>query len=351
MVGRGNDTGNDMNFKQLFESGFKDLVCVIPPGAKLSPASKIAQDQIGKIPGRQNMAGMWGGYDWSSYILTPRDIAQWDSARANIGLKAGKYPAIDIDVTNEALAEMIKAEAFRHLGPAPVRVGRHPKSLLMYRAEELFGKMRIRFVDNNGVEQLVEMLAEGQQYVVGGIHPATREPYSLDRNIAETGPDGLGLITKDKAEAFFAAITETLETLGCQVTKVDHSADKAVERKAVEQTALLASSIDRLTELVSALPNTSALFPDREDYLLVGYAIKAAAGADHQFEALALFQDWALRWDGAEPNTAETSEADFNRMYPRSASAGTICWKRPVRLAWSKWPKRSSWPRKPRWTP
>ena len=305
-----------MNFKQLFESGFKDLVCVIPPGAKLSPASKIAQDQIGKIPGRQNMAGMWGGYDWSSYILTPRDIAQWDSARANIGLKAGKYPAIDIDVTNEALAEMIKAEAFRHLGPAPVRVGRHPKSLLMYRAEELFGKMRIRFVDDNGVEQLVEMLAEGQQYVVGGIHPATREPYSLDRNIAETGPDGLGLITKDKAEAFFAAITETLETLGCQVTKVDHSADKAVERKAVEQTALLAPSIDRLTELVSALPNTSALFPDREDYLLVGYAIKAAAGADHQFEALALFQDWALRWDGAEPNTAETSEADFNRMYP-----------------------------------
>lgn len=305
-----------LTFKRLYDSGFKELVSVIPPGASLSPASKIAQDQIGKTPGRQNMAGYWGGYDWNNYTPTPRDMLQWDNARANIGLKAGRYPAVDIDVTNEAMSDMIRAEATRILGKAPIRIGRHPKTLLMFRTEEPFGKMQLRFVDNQGIGQLVEMLADGQQYVIGGIHPATREPYRLDTDIAEAGPDALPLITKAQAEQFFATIAETLETLGCQVTKVDNSADKAVERKAVEQTGLLAPSMGKLIEVVAALPNTSAAFPDRDDYLLVGYAIKAAAGEANVAEAKELFCGWAERWEDAGDNAVETAAHDFDRMYP-----------------------------------
>lgn len=305
-----------LTFTRLFTAGFTDLVSVIPPGARLSAQSKISPDQIGKIPGRQNMGGLWGGYDWADYVPNPRDIAYWDRTRANIGLKAAKYPALDIDVTNESLASMIQAEAVRLLGAAPVRVGRHPKSLLMYRTDEAFGRMRLRFIDNDGVEHLVELLADGQQYVIGGIHPATREPYRLDTDICAGGPASLPLISKAQVEAFFAAIADTLQTLGCPVVKADHSADKADARKHVDQADLLAPSMGKLAEVVAALPNTSAAFPDREDYLLIGYAIKAAAGEANEADARDLFCGWAARWDDAGPDAMDTAAHDFDRMYP-----------------------------------
>ena len=210
-----------MKFKTLYEVGFTDLVSVIPPNAELSAMSKIQADQAGKAPGRQNAQGTWGGYGWQDYTPTPNDVERWDRSHANIGLKASKYPAVDIDVVNEGLARVIGDMAVKALGKAPMRIGRYPKRLFMYRTDEKIGRMQVRFRDGRGVEQLVEFLGDGQQYVIAGIHPITKEPYSLDVDLEARGPAGLKKVTREKIERFFADLTETLEMMGCQIIHAD----------------------------------------------------------------------------------------------------------------------------------
>jgi P4 family phage/plasmid primase-like protien len=304
-----------MKFKALYEAGFKDLVSVIPPNAELSAMSKIQADQAGKAPGRQNAQGTWGGYGWQDYTPTPNDVERWDRSHANIGLKASNYPAVDIDVVNEGLARVIGDMAVKALGKAPMRIGRFPKRLLMYRTEERIGRMRVRFKDGMGVEQLVEFLGDGQQYVIGGIHPITREPYSLDVDLEARGPACLKKVTKGKVEQFFADLTETLEMMGCEIIHADKTAERAQERQTIDQTGLIAPSVSHVAAAVSAIPNTTEHFPDRDDYIRMGYAIKAACGPDHESDAFEIFASWSERWEDGV-NSLDTIEADFGRMHP-----------------------------------
>ena len=304
-----------LTFKKLYDAGFKELVSVIPPAAPLSEMSKIAADQAGKAPGRINAQGTWGGYAWQTYDPTPNDIERWDRSRANIGLKAGKYPALDIDVVNESLARIIGDMATKALGAAPIRIGRAPKRLLMYRTDDQIGRMRLRFRDGKGVEQLVELLGEGQQYVIAGVHPVTKEPYTLDQDISVRGPRCLRKVGKDQVEKFFADLVETLEMTGCEIIHADTASGSPLERQNVDQATLVAPSLERLSAALKTIPNTSEHFPDRDDYIRMGYAIKAAAGPDNVGEALALFTDWALSWEDGV-NTVEMIEADFGRMHP-----------------------------------
>lgn len=304
-----------MTFKSLYQAGFTELVSVIPPAAPLSELSKITADQAGKAPGRQNAQGTWGGYNWQDYTPTQGDIERWDRSNANIGLKAGRYPALDIDVVNEGLSNIIGSMAKKALGNAPVRVGRWPKQLFMYRTDEPIGRMRLRFKDGKGVEQLVELLGDGQQYVVGGIHPVTREPYRLDQDITIRGPVCLKKITREKVEKFFADLVETLEMTGCEIIHADKSPERAAERQNVDQASLVADDLSKLSEALKTIPNRSEFFPDRDDYIRMGYAIKAAAGPDNENEALALFSEWAMSWEDGV-NAIETIEADFGRMHP-----------------------------------
>lgn len=304
-----------LTFKRLYAAGFTELVSVIPPAAPLSELSKITADQAGKAPGRQNATGTWGGYNWQDYTPTAGDIERWERSNANIGLKAARYPALDIDVVNESLSRIIGDMAKKALGNAPVRVGRWPKQLFMYRTDEPIGRMRLRFRDGKGVEQLVELLGDGQQYVVGGIHPVTREPYSLDQDITIRGPACLKKITRQAIEKFFADLVETLEMTGCEIIYADKSPEKAAERQKVDQASLVADDLSKLSEALKSIPNRSEYFPDRDDYIRMGYAIKAAAGPDNESEGLALFTDWALSWEDGV-NQVETIESDWGRMHP-----------------------------------
>src|SRR6266487_2453460 len=76
---------------------------------------------------------LWGGYNWRAHQATAADVQTWALDGANIGLRAGRFPGLDIDSMNAAIVEAVKQMAFEVLGPAPVRVGKAPKALLMYR--------------------------------------------------------------------------------------------------------------------------------------------------------------------------------------------------------------------------
>jgi hypothetical protein len=51
-------------FADYWHAGFTGVIPVIPPDAPLSAACKIKPEDRGKVPGRLNGQGTWGGFDW-----------------------------------------------------------------------------------------------------------------------------------------------------------------------------------------------------------------------------------------------------------------------------------------------
>jgi putative DNA primase/helicase len=299
-----------MNARELFKLGFTDLVSVVPPGAKLTANSKLKADQLGKTPGKRSSSGEWYGYNWQKAgAATLREVAQWDADGANVGLRAGSFPAVDIDCSDEQLVEVIRALAIAHLGRAPERQGRVPKSLLMYRTAAPFGRMRL-WID--GRKHLVEILGDGQQFVLSGIHPGTQKPYSWRSPLVEAS--ALNMIDSEAADAFLVELAATLDFLG-YATEREGNGSLSVDRDGINQGNLSADDLDKLAAAVDAMPNDNEHFAGRDDYLRVGYAIKAAAG-EAGYE---LFERWALKWEGNENyagNDADTVRADWERMQP-----------------------------------
>jgi hypothetical protein len=81
----------------------------------------------------------------------------------------------------------------------------------------------------------------------------------------------------------------------------------------------LTGRLDDVRRAIGALPNSSELFPTRDSYRDVGYAIKAAL-PQHPDEAYDLFAQWAARWPGDENtplgNDPGVVSSDWARMKP-----------------------------------
>lgn len=137
-------------------------------------------------------------------------------AQGNIGLLARFFPGVDIDVLDEECAAAIEQHALKTLGPAPVRIGKRPKRLLAYRTATPFKKLKIYLTAPNGntrggdgKDYAVEILGEGQQYVIYGKHPDEFD-YEWTDNDGPIAKSSISLshIDKDKVTNFF----ETLPT-------------------------------------------------------------------------------------------------------------------------------------------
>ena len=105
----------------------------------------------------------------------------------NTGILTRETPAIDIDVTDEEVAEELEELAENMLGKSAVRIGRAPKRAILFRADAPFPKLAAAFIAPSGHSHKVEILGDGQQIVVNGIHPETHQPYRWHGG--EPGPD------------------------------------------------------------------------------------------------------------------------------------------------------------------
>lgn len=299
----------------LYERGYTDLVSVIPPGAALAPSSKISGSSLGKAPGVKRGAGLWTGYDWRQHVATIDDVRQWSRDGANIGLLATNFPAVDIDCLEPGLAKIIEDVALAQLGPAPIRYGLRPKRLLVYRTKEPFTRMRLA-IEQAETKHIVEVLGLGQQYLVQGTHPKTLKPYEWN---AELPPaDALTWVTLEQVQAFLRSLGELIDLMDMgKVTR--EGTGRPALRSTPEQAGLLAPSIEDLRAAVARLPNNSTTYPDRESYIKMGYAIRAACGVEEQ-DGYEIFADWAARWpgDGKNPNGNDKDVvlSDWRRILP-----------------------------------
>lgn len=313
-------------FERVWALGYHRLCPIVPPGAPLSERSSLFKrmrtnptaDARGKTPGVRWPDGTWSGFDFVRHESTEDDVARWNEMGAGVGIKTGQgVVLIDADTVHEDRAAIIKTQIEQHIGALPVRIGRYPKAGYLLRTDADFQYCRIEFGERDPKGRLlerVEILSEGRQFVADGIHPNTLQPYRWPTGLPPYAE--LPYVPGATLHALLEALRPLLPAAGELVREgASGEYDQAAFRgdpAAVERA-------------VRALPNTTELFPTRDHYRDVGYAIKAALPDDERL-AFELFTDWASRWeegasldDDGHPtpgNDPDVVAADWGRMKP-----------------------------------
>ena len=209
--------------------------------------------------------------DWVNARATNAIIDTWAMTRADhlsTGILTRDTPFVDIDVTDEEVAEEIEALLEDAIENSAVRIGLPPKRAIPFRTDTPFKKLATQFIAPNGLVHKVEILGDGQQIVVDGIHPDTGRPYRWHGG--EPGPklrrEDLPPITEGRAAAFIAAAAEIMrshgweEVTGKKTNGKSNSSNRAngAHRAASDRERAYASAtVDALAEELAAMPKDS----------------------------------------------------------------------------------------------
>ena len=126
---------------------------------------------------------MMAKWQWQTFGATPEQFDSWrltwPDAR-NTGVLTRRMPALDIDVMHEEAAEAVEEfvrARFEEHGTVLVRIGMPPKRAIPFRADQFFPGFKLSLTAPDGSTHKIEMLSDGQQLAVHGLHPTTHKPY------------------------------------------------------------------------------------------------------------------------------------------------------------------------------
>lgn len=312
-----------MKFKQYAQGGFgPHLLPVLPPDAAISPRSPAGDNLLksrGKVPGKKAADGWFGFADWSTHESTGAEIARWDAWGCGVGLQGRAFPALDIDIDNGEVTNEIVKIAARTLGVAPRRRSVAGRALLVYRCAEgeRAHKVRVevrlpggaapaagdgagRAEDAEGRDGLdttgyVELLGDGQMYVVEGVHAKTGQPlaWTGGRSPAEFGAGGLTPFKQENWDAFLVELQAWLRSIGGDA--VVQGAARAAGDAQVYQAGLVAPSVDAVRAAFAAIEN------DVDYDTWIGLMAACKAACDDDFEAWEIFSEWSASSGKDEP--------------------------------------------------
>jgi hypothetical protein len=300
--------------RNIWYLGYRRICSIIPPDAEIAEHTGMhkrllaGQDPRGKSPGRRKHDGKWAGYDFTKEDPIEDDLDAWLEWGAGVGLKMGEgLVAVDIDTKDREAAKLIYETAQRVLGPANVRFGEKPKALLLYAVTQNVPYRKLRFGTESETVAHLELITEGRQFVAYGTHPRTGLPYLWPEGIPAR--QDLTEITPELLDDFFAELAQTLAS-------PEDVTSTAADREKIDQEGLRGDPA-LLRDAMRHMPNTDEDFPTRDDYLRMGYALKAGFGPDNEDEALELYHQWAGRWSrDKERNDPDVVEEDWRRMKP-----------------------------------
>ena len=277
--------------------GYEGILPIVPPDAE---AIGIPSQRLGKVPGTPNGSGIWTGLEgWTTFKISPAEVDLYDRHHASVGLLARRYPGIDIDVHDEALSNEIRDIALHILGKAPIRVGKAPKQLLMYATEDEITKKALKFKLDDDLMQ-VEILGSGQQYVVEGIHPVTKQPYQIDQGIPD--PMSLTVIDNEKIWRFLEAVVERLSLYGI---KISESSSYSGDREGSPHELLIAKEPSLLSEALEFLPNDESTCFGWDEWVRIGASLHAATQDDLEY-GRGLFHTFSAKSEHKQYDVVET---------------------------------------------
>ena len=258
---------------------------------------------------------------WPAGFATPQ-IAAFAAngyAQGNIGLLARAFPGVDIDIVDEDCAAAIEKHALRTLGTAPVRFGRRPKRLLVYRTAAPFKKIKVYLAAPDGSTKgadgkayAVEILGDGQQYVIYGEHPDGFD-YSWPGNDGPTviAPSALSLINKAMVSNFLEELPAALPAgwVVCNSRRGGPSGHKAAVTPQFEHLRQPLPDWP-LKRIVAEL--LSHLDPDmgHDDWLKTGMALHHQGRGDEEYKEA--WKDWSAPSDKFKEGECDVRWASFS---------------------------------------
>lgn len=155
---------------------------------------------------------------WQEHTSTnSEEIVLWRTMypdAGNTGILTARHPTIDADLSIVEAAEAIEELArdwFGERGPILTRIGKWPKRAIVLRTDIPFGKLVRNVTAPSSKQEKIEVLCDGQQVVVHGIHPDTHKPYLWHGGeLEQVGADELPYASCEDMEAFLDAAVALL---------------------------------------------------------------------------------------------------------------------------------------------
>ena len=219
------------------------LLTIMPIDGIPAPSIRAeAQERLvkgrGKVPATHGNGGWVGTAGWQQQTefseTALANAAQLCSV--NMGLVLGQHPAlppqrrliaIDADITHKDLKAPVEAKiramcggekAFWRYGN-PEKCGTALVVVELESSEQRLDKQRLDFCFSDGTKQAVEILAEGQQSVIAGMHPKG-VPYRWSDptySLPKCGVNALPVITLGQLRDLMADLSSMVERVGGQV--------------------------------------------------------------------------------------------------------------------------------------
>jgi putative DNA primase/helicase len=270
---------------------------------------------------------------WQRIPIDRQIISSWSGKRTwrNTGVRCGAVRAIDIDILDADLSQLLAAECERIVGRNSLRrIGRAPKTLIPYFADDGAGpKLSTpRFTLPDGSVAQVEILGAGNQFAAYGLHPDTGAEYEWQGGGLDTTP------ATDLPRAKLADLQSFLDVAadlirrhgGIEATKASAAKNQAAKPPQPRAPACAgartsagaewpAPSLDEVAEALRRVPNGGL---DWAHWHSIGAAIYDALGEAGR----PIFLDWSAQCAGHDPKATEakwrsyaTSTADITRAY------------------------------------
>ncbi|HFH4279274.1 TPA: DUF5906 domain-containing protein [Pseudomonas aeruginosa] len=252
--------------------------------------------------------------DWQKTRASQAQLARWmDSGLENhgVGILAAHTPAVDIDVLDDELADLLEEWCHENLGRAPVRIGLPPKRLLLYRTDEPFRKITSKTYLNEWQERCrIEILGDGQQFVAFHKHPETHRPYrwTSEESPLNTSADDLPLIEPEKLGGLVRLFESEAEKRGWTLVRGSRI-NRQPGSAAIDKDDPFAADAQPVNLSQAELQQRLMLVPGAEDYdtwLQIGMALY------HQYDGEDIGREMWHEWS----ESADNYDADaLNRKW------------------------------------
>jgi hypothetical protein len=250
------------------------------------------------------------GFDgWQKAKATKDQVRSWLESgfkMAGVGILTKWTCAVDIDCLDEPAALKFEQWCLEHIGPAPVRIGKAPKRLLLYRTSEPFRKRATnRYNDEWNETQRIEILGDGQQFVAFHIHPDTGKPYTWvgGKSPLDIKANDLTELTAEKADELIRVFEDFAK--GQDWTLVKTSRQNTVKGEIdpdnpwIEDTQPIDISDEELRSRLLLVPGSD----DYDTWFQVGMALY------HQYDGdstgFELWNEWSETADNYDPDALE----------------------------------------------
>jgi putative DNA primase/helicase len=270
------------------------------------------------------------GWQTKCLTATEQQISGWSYSQRNCtgtGILCGKLVGVDIDVLDEALSDRLIEHAQEVLGATPLRrIGKAPKTLLLYRVETPHRKLttpELIFgddVSDKSTKAKVEILAEGQQFVAFGLHPETQAPYRWgDRNPLDTPAADVPLASLESLNAFVTQAERILRDAGGRTSKEVTGHIKEKEQQGCRAAGVRHGerpSREKIADALDHIVNDLSY----EDWIRIGFAIYSELGDSGRD----LWENWSATYPNNDPRCSAVKWPSFKNG--RSVTIGTLFW-------------------------